>query len=290
LQHAIKVAVVTHARKEPFFCAMWSKFYGILFGNENLYLLKDGDDWDLPPEAKFGNVLRVRFPKRRKACDAYAAEILSQTCSQLLSRYDVILRVDVDEFLIVDPAKGTWNTVLTEVMDKGYVNALGLDIVQNDVVEHGFNAACPVLTQRRHAFMHGGYSKPCAISRPVTWTISCHAIEDGPVILSDALLLVHLASMDRQLLEQRLQIRGDLSKVSYAGHASARLRQFRAIKASRAYDYDVVEATIRERIQMADDGSIARSPRFNTVTLPDGTSHKTFVAVKLPDRFAELGP
>lgn len=290
MQQPSKVAVVTHARKEPFFCTMWSKYYGGLFGEENLFLVKDGKDWDLPPDARFGTVIPVSFPRSRKECDAFSARFLGQTCAELLLRYDVVLRIDVDEFLIVDPAKGSWDTVLREVMDSGYLYAFGLDVVQNDAVERRLDPGLPVLSQRRHAFVNGGYCKPCAISRPVSWTASCHTVEDGPVRLSSALMLVHLASMDRRLFQDRLRTRGDFDKSSYAGHASSRARQFRAIRAASLHDLDHVDAALRTRISQDDAGAPAVSPRFQDVAMPDGSKHKDRVPVRLPDRMSSLIP
>ncbi|MBL9049985.1 MAG: FkbM family methyltransferase [Tabrizicola sp.] len=269
---------------------MWSNYYGAQFGAENLFLVKDGDDWDLPSDGRFDNVIQTSFPRNRRQCDVFAADYLSKTCAELLSRYDVVLRTDVDEFLVVDPEKGTWDTVLEEVLENGYLYAFGLDVVHNDMVERSLDFQVPVLVQRRHAFAHGEYSKPCAISRPITWTKSCHSLTDGPVILSKALFLVHLASMDRHIFHDRISARGDLDMVSYVGHAGARERHFQTIRASNLYDLDSVEMAVRHRICFDDAGAPAMSPRFATIAMPDGAQYRKSLPVRLPDRFAELIP
>lgn len=287
-QPKMRVAVVTHARKEPFFCALWSRHYGAMFGHENLFLYKDGDDWDLPPEARFGSIIPVVFPTKRSECDDYFGKFLSRECAELLTRYDVVLRTDVDEFLVVDPNGAGWEQVLKETRETGYIYAVGLDVVQNIEEEGPLDLDRPILEQRSHAYMRGDYCKPCAIAKPVSWTSACHTVEDGPVILSETLKLIHLASMDRDILEKRLLDRGDFTKASYASHAKSRFRQFEKVKSDTAFDLDAADDLIRQRLCFDDSGNPALSPRFAQIQAPDGTMHAKSLCVRLPKRYAAL--
>lgn len=283
-----RVAVVTHARKEPFFSALWSKHYGALFGHENLFLYKDGDDWDLPSDARFGTITSVSFPTSRTECDAYFARFLSQECAQLLTQYDIVLRTDVDEFLVVDPARGGWDDVFRETQETGYLYAIGLDLVENRNTEGPLRLDRPILEQRNHAYVRGDYCKPCAIARPVVWTSACHTVEGEPVVLSKGLRLVHLASMDREMLQKRLEDRGDFSKASYSGHAKSRFRQFEKVKSDIAFDFDSAEELVRQRLSRDDNGNPAFTPRFLQITAPDGSLREKSLCVRIPARFGPL--
>lgn len=288
LLSAIRVAVITHARREPFFAALWSKHYGALFGHENLFLYKDGDDWDLPADARFGTVTPVSFPTSRTECDAYFAKFLSQEAAQLLTRYDIVLRTDVDEFLVVDPERGSWDDVFRETKATGYLYAIGLDLVQNRKKEGPLRLDRPILEQRRHAYVRGDYCKPCVIARPVVWTSACHTVDGEPVVLSEGLRLVHLASMDRDLLQKRLEERGDFSKASYSGHAKSRFRQFETVTSDTAFDLDGAEDLLRQRLSLDDDGNPSFSPRFSHMIAPDGSAREKSLCVQLPTRFGTL--
>ncbi|WP_136645939.1 FkbM family methyltransferase [Tabrizicola sp. YIM 78059] len=284
----VRVAVMTHARKEPFFCALFSRHYGALFGTENLFLYKDGEDWELPADATFGTVIPVTFPSSRTECDAYFAEFLSAESARLLTRYDIVLRVDVDEFLVVDPAQGSWTEVVKEAQDNGYLYAIGLDVVQNRKMEGPLRLDVPILEQRSYAYFRGDYCKPCAIARAVVWTSACHTVHGEPVVLSKSLKLIHLASMDQELLQKRLEDRGDFAKASYSSHAKSRFRQFETVGKDTAFDLDAIDGLIRQRLCFDDVGAAAHTPRFTQVTAPDGTVRKKSLCVRLPKRYAPL--
>lgn len=286
--HGLKVAVVTHARMEPFFCSLWSQHYGALFGYENLFLYKDGDDWELPAEAKFGTVVPVTFPSSRTECDAYIAELLSRECARLLTQFDIVLRIDVDEFLVIDPAQGTWDEVFKETRENGYLYAVGLDVVHNRKKEGPLRRDLPILQQRSFAYLRGDYCKPCAIARPIVWTSACHTVLGEPVVLSKSLKLIHLASMDQEMLKKRLEDRGDFAKASYSGHAQSRFRQFKTVGSDTAFDLDTVDSLIRQRLCFDDDGGASYSPRFTQLTAPDGTARSKSLCVRLPRRYADL--
>lgn len=282
----LRVAVVTHARKEPFFCSLWSRHYGALFGHENLFLYKDGDDWEVPEDARFGTVVSVRFPNKREECDLHFAALFSVECARLLESYDVVLRTDIDEFLVVDPAKGSWSNVFLEAKTNGYLYATGLDVVQNEAEEGAFDPDRPALEQRRNALVRGEYCKPCVITRPIQWTKACHTVEGEPVILSRSLMLFHLAMIDRDLLDRRMTERGDLEKVSYRSHANWRLRLFDAIKTEATANLDEADAAIRARLSQGRDGQPRFSPVFKSIRAPDGSIRRRWLKVHIPDRFS----
>ena len=277
-----RVAVVTHARNEDLFLQIWTSHYGRHFGRENLHLLKDGDDWSSPAEANFGKVSVVQFQGTRQDRDEQIAEVLSAYCNRLLEDYDFVLRCDCDEIIVPDPATGDWASVFEECRKQGYVFSLGLDVIQHLEEEAPIDVRRPILSQRLYASVAGGYCKPNLICAPVAWTSACHEIQDKPVVLSGSLMLFHLASMDRNYLEERLRSRGDLQDKSYFGHAKRRLNQFEILLEFKAHPLDEARGELVAKITLDDDGRPKQSPRIGKIF------GRRWAAIKLPERFGLL--
>jgi FkbM family methyltransferase len=277
-----RIAVVTHARNEDLFLSIWSEHYGRLFGRNALHLLKDGDDWSSSAEAEIAHRKTVRFAGTRTERDSQMAMVLSEYCNSLLDSHDFVLRCDCDEILATDPASGDWNTVFEECRANGYIYSLGLDVTQHLDKESGIDLSRPILEQRRYARVTGEYCKPNLISAPVKWTSACHEIEGKPVRLSRALLLFHLASMDKATLEHRLEKRGDIAQRSYAGHEKKKLNQFNRLLQYEAHPFDTARQELNKKITTDDDGHEKYSPRFKKIF------GRRWAAIELPDRFGDL--
>lgn len=277
-----RVAVVTHARNEDVFLRIWAAHYGKLFGRNSLHLLKDGDDWSSPAEAEIAHRSTVHFCGSRQERDAQMAEVLSAYCNPLLGDHDFVLRCDCDEILAPDPAHGDWNSVFEECRENGYLFSLGLDLTQHLEKEPVIDLSKPILEQRRFARVTGEYCKPNLISAPVSWTSACHEIKDKPVRLSESLLLFHLASMDRQLLEQRLAQRGDMKDGSYSGHEKKKLNQFERLQEYKVHSFDAARADLVDKITVDEDGNAKTSPRFRKIF------GRRWAAIELPSRFNSL--
>ena len=277
-----KVAVVTHARNESYFLQLWVNYYGARFGFDNLHLLKHGEDWSTDSEQRIGKIVPVEFAGSRKERDAQIGETLSSYCSGLLKDHDFVIRTDCDEFIAPDPEAGSWRSILEECKTHGYIYSLGLDITHHTGEEGALDYERPILDQRRHARVTGEYCKPNVICAPVVWTSACHEVEGGPVRLSESLLLFHLASFDRDVLNDRIGQRGDMSHRSYSGHESKKIRQLERLKEFPPHHFDEARVSLRSKIMVEDDGSEKHSPRFRKVF------GRRWAAIRLPDRFAGL--
>jgi hypothetical protein len=124
---------LTHVRHEGFFLEKWIDHYGALVGRENLYVVIDGDDWE--PEVDLTGIeteVLLDAPRRRIRNDRFMAKEMSARANQLRKRYDHVIRGDVDEYVVVDPASGLdWPAALQELTEEGYIFALGVDVVQH---------------------------------------------------------------------------------------------------------------------------------------------------------------
>jgi hypothetical protein len=116
-----------------FFLEKWIDHYGALVGRENLYVVIDGDDWE--PEVDLTGIeteVLLDAPRRRIRNDRFMAKEMSARANRLRKRYDHVIRGDVDEYVVVDPASGLdWPEALEELTEEGYIFALGVDVVQH---------------------------------------------------------------------------------------------------------------------------------------------------------------
>ncbi len=280
--HGFSFAVMSHARKEPYFVSLWARYYGAIFGAGHLYLMKDGDDWDLPGTARIGTVRSVRFDGNRKKADEDFARASSDWATELLGRYDVVLRTDIDEFVCVDPKSGNWHSLAMECMEAGYLYAIGLDVIQNRRVEGPLDPHASILSQRRHAKITGAYCKPHAISRPVTWTSACHGVAESPVRLSRQMFMFHLASMDEDILDERMRQRGHTQERSYAGHLRKRRSEFDFMEKAVVTPFDAAEAELRGKIEFDPEGNRKSSPLIGSIM------GQRSLKVLIPDRFSAV--
>ena len=128
-----KTAAITMARDDDFFLSRWIAYYGKQIGTENLYILLDGIDQNIPENAGRAHIIKLpHTPMSRSAGDKYRIGKLSELAHELLEKYDIVIGCDSDEFLIVDPrTKQTLQQYLSNKKIHTTLSGLGLDLVQH---------------------------------------------------------------------------------------------------------------------------------------------------------------
>src|ERR1700692_4382329 len=96
-----KTAIITDATSPDFFFPRWRRYYGGLFGYQNLHVLTHTGMKQLFLDAGIGNVWEVNSSYN----DMLRANVIADLIAVLLRSYDVVLRCDVDEFLFPDPSR-----------------------------------------------------------------------------------------------------------------------------------------------------------------------------------------
>ncbi len=222
----VKIATLTHVRKDDFFLAMWIDYYAGICGRSNLHVLLDGDDWtpDLDLSGLQVEVLTGREGLRVRD-DARLAEAHTRTLERLFQDYDYVIRGDCDEFVCIDPnANLTWAEALHETKEHGYIYCNGVDVIHDPRSEPAFDPARTVLSQRTYGVVQKPYFKPNVMSRPIVTSGGGHRA-DGPVVVSDHFFMFHLANFDEAVFAGRMQMRlSDASGGSYDSHAVTRRR------------------------------------------------------------------
>ncbi len=278
---------LTHVRHESFFLEKWIAHYGAIVGRENLYVVIDGDDWQLDVDLTGITVETVHeAPRRRIQNDRWIAKEMSSRANALRKQYQFVIRGDVDEYVVIDPASGLeWPTALEELGDEGYIFALGVDMVQAPSEPAPLDRAMPILGQRMHGFVSDRYSKPFVISRWNNWTGGAHRLINREVKISQNFVLFHMALADKDVAKERMAARGGTAQhPSFVEHQQGRLNTIEAATSPHRFDYDQASMIGHAQFAVEADGSPASRPRPATVAGVDERG----LYVSLPERFAGL--
>jgi len=205
-----RIAAITMARDDDLFLSRWIAYYGKQFGTENLYILLDGIDQNIPENAGSAHITKLEHtPLSRAAGDKYRINKISELAHELLKKYDIVIGCDADEFLIVDPKK---NKTLSEYLSNKKIHTslsgLGLDIGQHLYREAILDKHAPFLEQREYALLSTRYTKPVVINKPVFWGSGFHSIKHHNFHIDKNLYLLHFGAIDMDMLETKAKKRG----------------------------------------------------------------------------------
>ena len=182
----MKIAVVTDAVSDQYFFPIWRQYYGHLFGPENLFVVTYLNA-DFRSEG-LGGV--IRLPTTYD--DAVRPGTMGPLVTALLKTYDLVIRVDTDEILVVDPrvASNLKSYFLSSAAP--YYTARGFDVVQT--IGEPALVPGPILSQRRYAYPISALNKTAATRQPLTWSSGFHWASVPPVF--SPLFLLHLKRVD----------------------------------------------------------------------------------------------
>ncbi len=185
-----RVAAVTMAYNEPDFAACWARHYASELGCRNCYIIDHGSS-DGSLEGLGVNLVRI---PRSPQDDTRRAHFLSQFCSSLLSWYDAVIHVDVDEILVACPDRYSSLASYCAADHRPVVNAIGLDLLHRPDHERPLSPGLPVTTQRRWLRFSSAMCKPVLIRIPTEWAPGFHSVPAAPAF--GELYLFHLRYID----------------------------------------------------------------------------------------------
>lgn len=226
-----RVAVMTTVRNDTMFLTRWIAYYGGIFGPENLFVIFDGQDQSIPPEAARINTISLpNIPRSVIIGERFRARTSSHFAHALMASYDIVIAMDVDEFIVVDPSLNT--DLLTYLSSKNLpssVSALGLDVVQHIDQEGELDLSQGFLAQRSHAFVSARYTKPNIITRKVNWGAGHHRIKGRNFHIDPNLFMFHFGSVDLKFSAERNGDR-DATSVGWTAHIARRYALFDLMK------------------------------------------------------------
>lgn len=212
-------------RNDEFFLRKWVEYYGRELGTENLYIYLDGKDQRIPSFCEGVNVtLCDKIGGKIVLMEKRRLRFLSEMAAGLLERYDLVIGVDADEFLIPDPALGlSLAEFLSDKKIKTSISGLGIDMGQNMNCEKEIDPALPFLSQRRYGVLGTRYTKPSVIAKPLRWGSGFHRIKGHDFHIAKDLYLFHFGYFDYNRIQARFSDE-DRKAAGCTKHIAKRMR------------------------------------------------------------------
>ncbi len=241
-----KICALTMVRNDEFYLRKWVAYYGAELGVENLYVYLDGKDQEIPDWCPGVNVEAVdKIPGQVVEAEKGRLDFLSARAADLLKVYDLVIGVDADEFLIVDPKLGL---SLSEYLDKADIkvsmSGLGVDVGQHTGEEGDIRTDDTFLNQRHYARLSTRYTKPCVIAKPVRWGRGFHRIKGHNFHIGKGLYLFHFGYFDLGRIKARFE---DPSRraAGWTKHLERRSKTIRQVTEGCPKDWDKTTAFAR---------------------------------------------
>jgi hypothetical protein len=148
--------------------------------------------------------------------------------ADLLDSHDMVVRVDVDEFLVPDPAKFANLYEYLESWSGTHLTAFGFDILQSPE-EPVLDLGRPILTQRRFGYALTALNKTCVTRVPLKWGRGFHYCSQPPNF--GDLFLFHAKRADIALQaiwneRMRAEARGDQFVDSYYSWDMVKIQEY----------------------------------------------------------------
>ena len=236
---AKKICALTMVRNDEFYLRKWVAYYGAELGMANLYVYLDGKDQDIPDWCPGVNVEAVdKIPGQVVEAEKGRLDFLSARAAELLETYDLVIGVDADEFLVVDPKLGlSLSEYLSQAKIRTSLSGLGVDVGQHTEQEGDITSDAPFLSQRHYARLSTRYTKPCVIAKPVRWGRGFHRVKGHNFHIGKDLFLFHFGYFDLGRIKARFE---DPSRraAGWTKHLERRSKTIRQVTAGKARDWD----------------------------------------------------
>jgi len=235
-----KIAAITMVRNDEFFLRKWTSWYGSQLGEENLYILLDGQDQPVPGWCPQAHILPMpRVEGQVLQADKGRINLISQQAATLFAQgYDLVIGTDADEMLAPDPRLGkSLAQYLSSLSIKDSVSGLGLDVGQIMGEEKPIDASKPFLQQRHAALVSTRYTKASVLARPLRWGSGFHRVEGHNFHIAKGLYLFHFGGFDMEMLKQRF-LDKDRMAAGWEHHLNKRSATIRVCTQARKRDFD----------------------------------------------------
>ena len=275
-----RIAALTMVRNDDFFLRKWVEYYGREFGKENLFIYYDGEDQFVAEYCRGTNAfVHPKIGTQVVAAEKGRMKFLSEKAAELFAKgYDLVIGVDADEYIVVDPKLGIGlREFLSQQIIGVCLSPLGLDFGQKLGEEGDLSIDETFLSQRHYAQIGTRYTKPSIIAKPCRWGSGFHRVKGHNFHIARDLYLLHFGYADSKILEGRL---GDADRVAqgWKKHIYKRSRTIKYATEKKARDFD--RWTRLARICQ----TWCRPP----YALNKPAMFELRIVVKIPDRFKDV--
>ena len=274
-----KIAVITSVRNDEMFTEKFVEYYAGQFGASSIYMIIDGFDQKIPAPELGINTIRVPFkPMQIVEGDKARAARASHLAHSLWTNYDIVIAVDIDEFIVLDPRVGmTLAQYLSQVGGRRSLSPIGIDVVEKSAVEQPLDPSRAFLAQRHYGIISHRYTKPSVALQKLTWGSGQHRIKGRNFHIDPNLKLFHLGNADRSFTLARRNDT-DRQKLGWNKHLLKREALYVKVDETNAIDGDQIFADAARRM------SLFRPPyAWNK---PGKLTHNDVIVI--PERFRDL--
>ncbi len=275
-----KIAAVTMVRNDDFYLKKWVEYYGSRLGKENLYIYFDGKDQVIADFCKGTNAELVeKIGSQVVEAEKGRLSFLSGKAAWLLgSGYDLVIGVDADEFIVVDPKLGmSLPEYLSSLNITSSASGLGVDFGQKLGEEADITEDRPFLQQRHYGQLGTRYTKPSILAKPLRWGSGFHRIKGHNFHIAKDLYLFHFGYFDMKRLRDRFQDKDRLAQ-GWGKHMEKRSRTIRLVTDKKARNFEKW-TKIARRIQ-----TLCRPP----YALNKPAMFEAKIIVRIPERFQDI--
>ena len=201
----MSVAVFTFTYNEAINLPIWIRYFGCLFGEENLFVAdRSSNDGST---AILGLVNKVNLP--HGPFDEHAKTgFVNLFHRALLHHYDTVIYTDADELIVPDLNRHANLAEYINNTEFDYVTCVGLNVQHMINQEAPLDPLAPVLAQRRFARFSSSCCKSLISRVPINWQPGIHSCDKPPKI-DPSLYMFHLKFMDYSVAMNRQRINQD---------------------------------------------------------------------------------
>jgi hypothetical protein len=278
----MRVAVVTDAISAEQYFPIWHRYYGSQFGSENIFLFSYQENVGEFRSFTLGGAIPIPHSYN----DDVRRDRVSELTSELLRSYDIVLRVDVDEFLVPDPQAYPSLAALLSAWDGDYMTAFGFDVMQSPE-EPDLDFSGDILRQRKFAYALTAMNKTCVTRTPLKWGRGFHYCSYPPQFGGAYLLHTKRADIKTQKAwndRMRRQAEQDEFVQKYYSWPEEQITQYH----SNRFKLPIVEgedSMVRTDFNREFLGKIKFS---ESTKLYEGPYDIEQVNVRIPERFGAL--
>lgn len=185
---------------------IWLRYWTHLLPLEDLHVLIHGENPKLEAMTRAAGLLPRIVPRKApyEGMEEDRWVMLSETASLLLDNYQTVVYTDIDEILVPGPNAELAITELLMQWDGAVGYSQGLEIIHRpDLGELPLTQEHPILKQRPHYRTTSFHSKPCIITKPVTWGRGGHFCNRPGLNFIPDLYTIHLRFYDQKLFLER---------------------------------------------------------------------------------------
>lgn len=196
-------AAFTHVLNELKMIKLWVKYYGGIFGNQNLYVIDHGSTNDFKSHLpKDVNVITIP----RGDCDHWN---MSKYCAYfqrfLLTQYEWVIHTDCDEFLMCSEGNDFYK-LFSKFKGENLRPSKAYDVLMDHENESDLNYDDLILKQRSKMIFNSSFLKTSVTSTPITWGPGFHKCYDKNIEI-ESLWLFHLKMIDsKETLKRNTEI------------------------------------------------------------------------------------